>query len=366
MARTLYWIAPVPTPYLDYLWRHVLAAIPTMTVVVKNFASGGHPWKSKLGEGYRIVSADKKGLDWSIFRLARERDAFFVCAGWENRTFIVMLTLLRLLGRDYIVWTDTPNPVRSGNWLKESLRSAWVRWIFRGARAIMSTGRPGVEGMIRYGAPPDRVVNFPFFLDLDAYPRRAADPAPPAKVRMLSSGRIIHRVKGHDLAVRALAAALKDTPCDCEYAIAGTGPDEKALIELSQQLGIADKVRCLGWTEPADLRRQMCESHVLIHPSPIADPFPNAVLEAMAAGMAVLGSDVCGSVKDRVEEGVSGYVHKAGDVEALAEHLRIVFRQRDRLPAMGAAARKTAEAWPVERGVAKIVDLYEGRFPPVH
>jgi hypothetical protein len=33
---------------------------------------------------------------------------------------------------------------------------------------------------------------------------------------------------------------------------------------------------------------------------------------------------------------------------------------------MGAAARKTAEAWPVERGVAKIVDLYEGRFPPVH
>jgi glycosyltransferase involved in cell wall biosynthesis len=183
---------------------------------------------------------------------------------------------------------------------------------------------------------------------------------------MVSSGRIIHRVKGHDLAVRALAAALKDTPVDCEYCIAGTGPDEKALIELSQQLGIADKVRCLGWTEPADLRRLMCESHVLVHPSPIPDPFPNAVLEAMAAGMVVLGSDVCGSVKDRVEEGVSGFVHKAGDVDELAEHLRTVLRGRERLGAMGAAARRTAESWPVERGVAKIVDLYQGRFPPVN
>jgi len=366
VARTLYWIAPVPTPYLDYLWRHVTKAIPSTTVVLKNHASGGHPWKSKMGEGYRTVCADKKGFDWSIVRLAKDRDAFFVFAGWQSFTFIALLSLLRILGRDYILWTDTPNPVRSGSWLKEKLRSAWVRWIFAGARAVLSTGRPGVEGMKRYGAPPDRVASFPFFLDLDAYPTRPADAPPPATIRMVSSGRIIHRVKGHDLAVRALAAALKDTPVDCEYCIAGTGPDEQALIALSKELGVERQVKCLGWTEPDDLRRLMCESHVLVHPSPIADPFPNAVLEAMAAGMVVLGSDVCGSVVDRVEEGTSGFVHKAGDVDGLAEHMRTIFRQRGRLPAMGAAARKTAEAWPVERGVAKIVDLYEGRFPPVH
>lgn len=363
MARKLYWISPVPTPYMDYLWRHVLAAIPTTTVVVKNFASGAHPWKSKMGEGYPLVSADKKGLDFSVFRLAKERDAFFVCSGWENRTFIVNLTLLRLLGRDYIVWTDTPNPIRKGSAFREKFRQLWLRWIFRGARAVMSTGRPGMEGMLRAGAPADRVVNFPFFLDLNAYPVRPLETTAPAKVRMVSSGRIMNRVKGHDLALRALAAALKDTPVDCEYCIAGTGPDEKGLIELAKELGISDKVRFLGWTEPGDLQRLMCESHVLLHPSPIPDPFPNAVLEAMAAGMAVLGSDVCGSVKDRVEEGVSGYVHKAGDVDGLAEHLRMIFRQRERLGAMGAAARKTAESWPVERGVAKIVALYEGRFP---
>ena len=73
MARTLYWIAPVPTPYLDYLWRHVTKAIPSTTVVLKNHASGGHPWKSKMGEGYRTVCADKKGFDWSIVRLAKDR-----------------------------------------------------------------------------------------------------------------------------------------------------------------------------------------------------------------------------------------------------------------------------------------------------
>ena len=139
MARTLFWIAPVPTPYLDYLWRHVTKAIPSTTVVLKNHASGGHPWKSKMGEGYRTVCADKKGFDWSIVRLAKDRDAFFVFAGWQSFTFIALLSLLRILGRDYILWTDTPNPVRSGSWLKEKLRSAWVRWIFAGARAVLST-----------------------------------------------------------------------------------------------------------------------------------------------------------------------------------------------------------------------------------
>ena len=91
MARTLYWIAPVPTPYLDYLWRHVTKAIPSTTVVLKNHASGGHPWKSKMGEGYRTVCADKKGFDWSIVRLAKDRDAFFVFAGWQSYTFITLL-----------------------------------------------------------------------------------------------------------------------------------------------------------------------------------------------------------------------------------------------------------------------------------
>jgi glycosyltransferase involved in cell wall biosynthesis len=67
------------------------------------------------------------------------------------------------------------------------------------------------------------------------------------------------------------------------------------------------------------------------------------VLEAMASGMVVVGSSATAAVADRIVDGVNGLVHEPGDVAELAEKLaRIDF-------AMGLAARRTAEAWPLTR-----------------
>lgn len=170
-------------------------------------------------------------------------------------------------------------------------------------------------------------------------------------MRFISSGRLQNDRKGHDLALRAFALVAHKRGFNGEYLIAGTGPDETRLRELSQALGLEEQVRFLGWVEPDALADLYRSCHVLVHPSPVHDPFPNAVLEAMASGLAILGSDVSGSVLDRVEQGVNGLIHRAGDVTQLADHVEYLLANPEVVERMGQRARETALRWPVERGV---------------
>ncbi len=138
------------------------------------------------------------------------------------------------------------------------------------------------------------------------------------------------------------------------YLIAGAGADEPNVRALTQQLGLVQQVRFLGWVEPVELQRVYATCDVLIHPSPTHDPYGNAVLEGMAAGLVILGSDVTGAVKDRVEHGVNGFIHHAGDVVDLAQHIEFLLKNPEKIAEMGRGARATAEKWPIERAVATI------------
>ena len=89
---------------------------------------------------------------------------------------------------------------------------------------------------------------------------------------------------------------------------------------------------------------------VVVHPSR-RDAYPLVVIEAMSWGKPVIGSDVCGSVIDRVRNDYNGYSFPSGDIEGLAKAISVLSRDHARLVAMGANARLTAEQWPLQRGV---------------
>ncbi len=103
----------------------------------------------------------------------------------------------------------------------------------------------------------------------------------------------------------------------------------------------------------------MLQSDVFIHFVPSLDPFPVAVLEAMAAGLPVIGSDMAGSVVERVKNGENGFVISSTDVEGLAESIIKFIINPSLVENMGYAARQTAEEWPVERAeqVIKSIDI---------
>jgi UDP-glucose:(heptosyl)LPS alpha-1,3-glucosyltransferase len=133
------------------------------------------------------------------------------------------------------------------------------------------------------------------------------------------------------------------------------GKDKRAARyhALARRLGISERVRFVGGV--SDVRPYLAAADAFVLPS-LYDPFPNAVLEAMAAGLPVVTSGKCGAA-EIVKEGESGFVRDALDVDGIAACL-------DRLDpgtcrAMGLAAREAVTPFSPGAMGREYLALYE-------
>jgi len=98
-------------------------------------------------------------------------------------------------------------------------------------------------------------------------------------------------------------------------------------------------------------------SAIAVVPSVWAEPFGIVVIEAMAAGSPVIGSNV-GGVPEIVDDGVSGLLVPPGDVAALRAALEDLMGDPDRRAAMGAAARARALHFTASAVMPRLEALY--------
>ena len=162
----------------------------------------------------------------------------------------------------------------------------------------------------------------------------------------------LYRVKGHIVLLRAVAAIRARTGRAPVVAIAGRGEEEGTLRQFARESGIEDRVRLLGYRSDApDL---VAAADVYAMPS-LSEGLPLALLEAMAAGRAVVASRV-GGIPEVASDGEHALLVPAGDHDALAAALLRVLDDdalRERLAA-AAHARATTEY-----GIARTLDAYE-------
>jgi glycosyltransferase involved in cell wall biosynthesis len=363
VKRKVHWLCTQPTPYNDFLFRS-LASDPDIDLTVHYTYESlqHHPWRSTLGQGYqRRYYRCTAGIDWDLISTSlKEKEAFFIIGGWNHPTLIALISLLCQRRKPFALWTDAPNYCsfpgsrthfsgRKRNPIFSFFRSNWLKWVFEHASYVMGTGSGALAVLQQMGCERSKLEVFPFFIDLRAYDSKK-ELSDLSCVRFISVGLLVSG-KGHNIALHALAEAARTTGRTFEYLIAGIGPDYRKLRELAEDLGLGSQVKFLGWVEPDDLRQHFRRANILIHPSTIPDAFSVAVLEAMASSLVVLGSDVTVSVIDRIEHGTNGFIHPAGNVEVLAKQIASLLNDPQTMVEMSTRARKTAEQWPVERGV---------------
>jgi glycosyltransferase involved in cell wall biosynthesis len=345
-------VSDAPSPYNGFFFRN-LAADPEVDLRVRFIRSAApeHPWSTSLTDGYDAAPLEKTaGVDWRFLtnEVLGDRDRFMVVAGWyEMNTRLA----IALRGPRVALWTDTPK-VADARSARNKVRAPALRALFNRAGRIMGTGQPALNALETMGAPRHKLVNFPFYVPLpENWNVQRTWPMEGQPLHLLSIGRLDIGFKRFDVALRAIAQVRAAVPgVQLVYHIAGVGADEDKIRDLASELGLNDVVKFHGWLEPDAIEGLLARSHVMLHPAQ-NDPFPVVVLQAMAAGVVVMGSDTAGSVIDRVQHGVSGFVHRTGDVNQLAAQLADVVANRERLPAISAAARCTAEKFPVSRGV---------------
>jgi len=358
----LHWVCAQPTPYNDFLFRS-LAEDPEIDLTVHFMESAlpSHPWKSQMARGFKSRTYKCVcGLDWHLLRLAMlDKESLFIIGGWHEPTVISLINLLIMSGRFFAIWTDTPNLDQKRNPIKALLRDVWLQRVFTHARYVMGTGIPALLALEKMQCDKRKLINFPYCIDLDLFKPQTEVRArkannPPV---FLSCGRLVNSHKGYDLAVKALAIAKKrGLVGNFLYKIAGAGPDKEVIKSIAHEVGVQNHLEFVGWLEPNDLPGFYMAGDVFLHPARF-DPYGNSVIEAMACGLPVVGSDRTGAVIDRIEHMRNGVIHKFNDVDDLAEKIIYLLRYRERLSSIGMEARSTVESWPASMAVKTIKSM---------
>jgi glycosyltransferase involved in cell wall biosynthesis len=173
------------------------------------------------------------------------------------------------------------------------------------------------------------------------------------QVRLVGVGSLVPRKRWDRLLLAALE--LKWRGLDCLIQIAGDGPLRGSLRQRAQDLGLANRVEFIGYTE--DIPGLLAHATFLVHTSD-HEGCPNVIMEAMACGRAVVATDA-GDVPSLVEDGKTGFVVRRGNGVTLAAHMATLITKRDLCRQMGEAGRVKAEQeFGLDRLVAETLAAY--------
>lgn len=167
--------------------------------------------------------------------------------------------------------------------------------------------------------------------------------------------------EGLNVLIKALPTMLQSN-ADIRLLLVGGGPQDQALKDQAQQLGVADKIRFTGRVPHDQVQRYYNLVDVLVYPRlrmRLTDLVtPLKPLEAMAQGRLLVASDV-GGHGELIEDGKTGVLFKADDPQDLATKVLALIAQPERWPALRKAARQYVEEernWSVS--VARYHNVY--------
>jgi sugar transferase (PEP-CTERM/EpsH1 system associated) len=238
---------------------------------------------------------------------------------------------------------------------EKPLRVRVQRWLLRGTSAAFAVSEALRQELIReIGVKPATFEVVHNGVDLDRFRpcRGTAGRCVPGAVVVGSVGRLVP-VKNYPLLIRAMAQLPRES--SAPLLLVGDGPERAALEDLARRLNLTERVRFAGHRD--DIPEALQEMDIFVLPS-TSEGMSNTLLEAMAAGVTVLASDVGGN-GEIVENGVSGLLFPSGDVDCATEKLRLLIAdaQTRRRLARAGEARVRAE-FSVEGMLHRYEELY--------
>jgi glycosyltransferase involved in cell wall biosynthesis len=232
------------------------------------------------------------------------------------------------------------------------LHRAVLDWIgHRSSNLYVTNSRALAERLVREeNVPAHRVEVISNGVEI---PAETADPA-----RRPARGIVVANLigyKGHADLIEALAL-LPAPPPIC---LVGEGPERERLTRLIAERGLGEVVRLAG--SVPDARAVLRDYQFAVLPS-YTEGLPNAVLEAMAAGLPVVATAV-GGVPEIVEDGVTGLLVPPRAPAELAVAIRRLAEDPLLRQRMGVAGRAAAARSSVESCAARHEAVYRALLP---
>ena len=237
--------------------------------------------------------------------------------------------------------------------LLNPLNDAFAPFAVRGADAVRTVSTQ-TTGLVRaLGVEPAAV--FPSYVDAAAFLERPPA-ALPERPRAVFVG-VLERYKAFDTLVEAWRLAAPRVP-EATLHVVGDG----SLRESAKQLA-AELPEQTEWTPrltAEEVARAMDASWLVALPSR-SEGLPRVALEGACRGRAIVGGDRAG-IPDVVRDGENGLLVNPDDAVQLADALVRILSDRAYATELGAAARRTGEAWGItpDEYAAKVRALVDG------
>lgn len=179
-----------------------------------------------------------------------------------------------------------------------------------------------------------------------------SDPTPHRPVRLIFAGRFSPQ-KNLLFFVEVLRQ-VKDLEWQLE--MLGDGPEMASLRERVARAGLARRVTLHGWVAPDRVAEIMSRGDLLVLPS-LSEGLPLVGVQALAAGLAILGSDI-GGITDVVQPGRNGFLCQVNDTSAFVQALRTLLTDEGLLTRMKAASRRLAQNFDIRQIATRFDSIY--------
>jgi glycosyltransferase involved in cell wall biosynthesis len=228
-----------------------------------------------------------------------------------------------------------------------------LEWrIFRGVDAIIAPTREMADFLIGKGVHEEEIHVIHNGIEVSGRQRPVPVPGNGA-LRLLYLGRLSPEKDPANLLdaiglLRSRGLAVRAT-------LAGDGPERAALEQQVRAMGLSEVVELPGFV--SEIMPLLARADILVNPSR-TECMPNAVLEAMWAGVPVVATRV-GGVAEMIRDGTDGLLVPSGDPAALANGIASLADDADGARRLASSAyRRVMEEFSFERRMERVMDLY--------
>ena len=238
------------------------------------------------------------------------------------------------------------------------------RYAFRLAHAVVANAAAVKEHLIRLGVSSHKIALIYNGIDLSRFNLNGqpADALQRLNLATIQGRPVVtmvanfeHTVKDHPMLLRAAQRVKGEVP-EAVFVFAGEGELREEIEKLAEELRLSGS--CLFIGRCGSVPDLLAGSDICVLSSQ-AEGFSNSILEYMAAGRAVVATDV-GGASEAIVEGETGHLVKAGDDRAMAERIISLLKDPNRRRMLGLNGRRLVEErFSCEARLANTSALYQ-------
>lgn len=346
-----------PTPYKTDLWNAFSDSKEVEVYVIyterKNWSpDGGHNYlkwptnrhENTTLEGKGIVGALRSAL-FVAKRIWNSKTDLICIAGYAHFSTVVALICSIILRKSFVMHADEFNnslPRGKLGSLKWLIRELLRKLIFKHGDAVLVCGRRGMETALLAGCKEEKILDFPYVIDVERMKIEVPEAIPQGCVGDLDEGATVIFFSGRMIprkGLPTLLTALSNKTISKKWVlwIEGDGPELSRYQSLAQEHDIQDHCRFLGFCQ-YDVHSWLIRSADIVVVPSLVDTWGIVVDEGIQLGKAVISSDATGSGYDRILDGHNGFIFPAGDTVSLSNILMTLIDDKNQRALIGDTA----------------------------